>query len=303
MGAANQLTLDAANKAYRAIFDQELALQGEGPVVSLTAMKTRSKAKTVEYDFLHAFDEMREWVGERAIANMGVESFTIPNVKYESSLKVDRVDAESDSLGLYEPVVRGMVQAYFRKRRSLIVNLLTNGATAGNNSYDGVTFFNNAHPHDGNGSTQDNYDTSTALTGANFDAAVQKMALLTDHRGNPMDIMPTHLIVGPALAATARNLFQVSTAYETDKAGDNPWFSAVQVVVEPLLGSATSWYLIDGSKTLKPFILQDADDLEFHSLNSIEDEFVVMNDSFFYGTRARMGAGYGFWQLAYRADT
>jgi phage major head subunit gpT-like protein len=310
MGAANQLTLDAANKAYRAIFDQELSMTGEGEIVSVAAMKTRSKAKTVEYDFLHAFDEMREWVGERALANMAVESFTIPNVKYESSLKVDRVDAESDSLGLYEPVVRGMVQAYWRKRRTVIANLLLNGATTGNNSYDGVTFFNNAHPSDGEGATQDNYDTSTGLTGANFDVAVKKMELLVDHRGNPMDVRPTHLIVGPALRATARNLFGVATDFAAagggsnlSNGGDNPYFGAVSVIVEPKLGSSTAWYLIDASKSIKPFILQDADDLEMHTLNSIEDEFVVMNDAFFYGTRARFGAGYGLWQLAYRADT
>lgn len=300
---ANQLTLDAANKVFKALFNTELELAGgDGPLIDALVMKTRSKAKVVEYDFLNSFDEMREWVGERKIANMAAESFTIANVKYESSMTVDRVDAESDSLGLYAPKVAGMVGAYYRKRRSLIAGLLTGGATAGNNSYDGVSFFNNAHPHDGTGADQDNYDAGTALTGANFDAAVLKMSEWTDHRGNPLGISPTHLIIGPKLRATARNLFQVGTAYETDKAGDNPWFGAVTIIVEPYI-TTQSWFLIDASKSLKPLILQDGDDLELSSLNSVEDEFVIMNDKFFYGTRARFGVGYGMWQLAYRADT
>lgn len=305
MSTANQVTLDAANKTFRALFNEELSQRGEGEIVGAAAMFTQSKAKTVEYDWLNGFDEMREWVGERQIANMAVESHTIPNVKYESSMVVDRVDVESDSLGLYGPKVSSMVEGYFRKRRSLVANLLINGATSGNNSYDGVSFFNAAHPSDGNGSTQSNYDTSTALTGANFDAAVQQMEQLVDHRGNPMDIQPDTLVVGPALRATARNLFGVASdfgaAATPSGAPDNPYYQAVRVIVEPYI-TGSNWYLFDTSKALKPFIVQDADMLELSTLNSVNDEFVIMNDSFFYGTRARFGVGYGLWQLAYRAD-
>ena len=302
MSTANQTTLDAANKVFRALFTEELSQRGEGEIVNAAAMRTSSKAKTVEYDWLNSFDELREWVGERQIANMAVESHTIPNVKYESSMTVDRVDVESDSLGLYGPKVASMVEAYFRKRRSLIADLLNNGATAGNTGYDGVTFFNAAHPSDGNGATQGNYVTATALTGTTFDAAVATMEALVDHRGNPMDILPDTIVVGSALRATARNLFGVATDFGNSNAGSNPYFGAVKVIVDPLI-SAGAWYLLDTSKALKPMILQDADNLELSSLNSIDDEFVVMNDAFFYGTRSRFGVGYGLWQLAYRADT
>jgi len=301
MSTANQIQLDAANKTIRALFNAELSAQGEGEIVNAACMRTRSKSKTVEYNFMLAFDELREWVGERQIANLSVESFTIPNVKYESSLVVDRVDVEADNLGLYGPAVAERVSAYYRKRRSVVASLLSNGATTGNNSYDGVTFFNASHPSDGNGAVQSNLKAGSALTGANYDAGVLAMALLVDHRGNPMDIVPDTLVIAPQLAATARNLFQLSTAYGTDLAGDNPWFGAIKnIIVEPLLGTSTSWYLLDTSKGLKPLILQDADDFELQTLKSADDEFVIMNDAYFYGTRSRFGAGYGMWQLAQR---
>ena len=177
-----------------------------------------------------------------------------------------------------------------------------NGATAGNNSYDGVSFFNASHPSDGTGAAQSNFDTATVLSGANYDAAVLQMEQLVDHRGNPMDITPDTLVIGPALRATARNLFQMQTAYGTDLAGDNPWFGAVKTIIVEQYISGSNWYLLDTSKALRPFILQDADDLELSHLKSIDDEFVIMNDAFFYGTRSRFGVGYGLWQLAYRAN-
>ncbi len=303
MSTANQTQLDAANKTIRALFTQELTLRGEGQIVDALAMRTRSKAKNVEYNFMLAFDELHEWIGEREIANLSVESFTIPNVKYESSLVVDRVDVESDSLGLYGPAVAERVQGYFRKRRALIAALLTGGATSGNNSYDGVSFFNASHPHDGEGSAQSNLSTSTALTGANFDAVALIMEQRVDHRGSPMDIKPDTLVIGSALRSTARNLFGMSTAYTATFAGDNPWFGAVDnIIVEPLI-SGTNWYLFDTKHGLNSLILQDADDFELQTLASATDEFVIMNDGFFYGTRSRFGVGYGMWQLAHRANS
>lgn len=302
MSTARQVQLDAANKVFKALFVAELTLGGEGDLVGATAMKTRSKAKVVEYNWLNGFDELREWVGERHIANMAHESFTITNVKYESSMTVDRVDVETDSLGLYGPQLSGMVAGYHKKRRQLIASLLLNGHVAGNNCYDGGEFFDGAHPSDGNGSTQSNYDATTALTSTTFDAAVLNMEQLVDHRGTPMDIQPDTIIVGPTKRATCRNLFQMATIYATDFAGDNPWFNAVKVIVDPYI-TDNSWYLVDTSKTLRPFILQDADDLELQTLKSIEDEFVIMHDAFFYGTRSRFAVGYGLWQTIYKAGT
>lgn len=304
---ANQLQIDAATRTIKAIFDDELQLVGEGALLQL-AMRTRSKAKTVDYHFLHSFDEMREWVGPRKVADFKAESFTIPNITYESSVHVDRVDVESDSIGLYEPKVRNMPQAYNRKRRRMIAALITSGHNAANKSYDGVSFFNAAHPND-DGTTQRNYRTGFSLTGENFDAVVQEMQEYKDHRGEPLDITPTHIVVGPKLRATARNLFQVTTDFAgsnpdaaavTSNAGSNPYFGAVTVIVDPYI-TDESWTVVDTSKALKPFVLQDADDLEMQVIDSNDAEYVINNDGYFYGTRARWGVGYGFWQLAFKS--
>jgi len=296
---ADQSILDAANKVFRAIFLDQLDQEGDGELVSLGTMTTRSKAKTVEYDWLMDFAQMDEWVGERDIASFKARNYSVPNVKYQGALSVDRVDVESDELGLYEARFRALPNAHFRKRRSLLADLLLNGDAAGSLGYDGVPFFSQAHPDEDGSGTQSNLaDATTPLTKDNFDAAAQQMAELVNQKGEPLDVLPSVIVVGPANYSTARDLFEIATL---SGGGENPTFQAVRVVREPYI-TDNSWYLLDTNQVLRPFILQEADDLELQTLTSIDDEYVIMNDAFFYGLRARYALAYGFWQLAFKAD-
>src|SRR5690606_21164971 len=99
---------------------------------------------------------------------------------------------------------------------------------------------------------------NTELTADNFDAAVEAMASLVNHKGEPLDINPTIIVVGPQNYSNARNIFEVASLAT---GGDNPTYQSVRVVREPYI-TDTSWYLFDTSKALKPFIKQEADDLE-----------------------------------------
>lgn len=66
-------------------------------------------------------------------------------------------------------------------------------------------------------------------------------------------------------------------------------------------GAAAPWYLFDTSRMFKPLILQVRKAPEMQ-LPQMTDESVRESDVFKYGTRARYAAGYGFWQLAHRAE-
>lgn len=67
-------------------------------------------------------------------------------------------------------------------------------------------------------------------------------------------------------------------------------------------GTGLPWFLLDTSKALKPMILQIRKDYEFQNLNSKDDERVIMQDEFLYGIRARLNAGFGFWQTAFASQ-
>jgi phage major head subunit gpT-like protein len=64
-------------------------------------------------------------------------------------------------------------------------------------------------------------------------------------------------------------------------------------------GAGSAWYLLDGSRALKPLVFQKREPYSFQSLTNMNDENVFMRNEYIYGVRARANAGYGLWQLIY----
>lgn len=64
-------------------------------------------------------------------------------------------------------------------------------------------------------------------------------------------------------------------------------------------GSNPTWFLIDDSHAIKPFILQQRKAAVFTSMDRIDDESVFTRKQFRYGVDGRWNAGYGLWQQAY----
>ena len=67
-------------------------------------------------------------------------------------------------------------------------------------------------------------------------------------------------------------------------------------------GAETSWYLLDATRPLKPFIFQKRKDYNFVSLDSETDANVFFRKEFIYGSDARVNAGFGLWQLAHKSS-
>lgn len=66
-----------------------------------------------------------------------------------------------------------------------------------------------------------------------------------------------------------------------------------------LSGDQHAWYLICGSRAMKPILHQTRVAYQFQAMDRMDDEHVFMLDAFRYGIRGRGNAGYGLWQLAY----
>lgn len=64
-------------------------------------------------------------------------------------------------------------------------------------------------------------------------------------------------------------------------------------------GAGTAWYLLDTSRAVRPIIWQEREKYEFQQLTQENSEYVFLNDSYLYGIRARVNAGFGLWQMAY----
>ena len=63
-------------------------------------------------------------------------------------------------------------------------------------------------------------------------------------------------------------------------------------------GSSTAWYLIDLSKSLKPFIFQQREALKMEAITNPNSEYVFTNDAYMFGSSWRGAFCYGFWQQA-----
>jgi phage major head subunit gpT-like protein len=67
-------------------------------------------------------------------------------------------------------------------------------------------------------------------------------------------------------------------------------------------GSSPSWYLIDTSQVLRPFIFQRRRPFVLTPRLSLTDPSVFDRNEFQWGTDGRCNAGYGLWQFAFRSD-
>ena len=64
-------------------------------------------------------------------------------------------------------------------------------------------------------------------------------------------------------------------------------------------GASAAWFLIDDSKSVKPFIYQEREAFKFVSKDNPDDDNVFMRKQFIYGVDGRNNAGVALWQLIF----
>lgn len=60
-----------------------------------------------------------------------------------------------------------------------------------------------------------------------------------------------------------------------------------------------AWFLLDTTRPLKPFIMQERRPYALKKLTNENDENVFMRDEFLYGVDARLNVGFAFWQQVF----
>lgn len=138
----NQAALQGIGQSFSTIFAEAFAgVESQAEQVATVVPSTGSE---VNYKWLGSFPNMREWVGERAIANLKAFDFTVKNKSFESTIDVDRDDIEDDQIGVYRPMIQGLAHAAGIHPDQLLFQLLKLGFTQ--KCYDGQYFFDTDHP-------------------------------------------------------------------------------------------------------------------------------------------------------------
>ncbi len=260
------------------------------------------------YKWLGATPKMREWGTGRLARGIRTESYDISNQKYESTIEVDRDEIDDDQTGQIKIRVNEIAVQAATHKDFLVSDLLKNGATSGFNSYDGVSFFNDAHASGASGN-QDNKLAATTTTDPNnpttaefkkaLTAAIAALLGFKNDQGDPLSITATGLacVVPPSMYLTA--LEAVSATLVGNNS--NILQGAARVIAYPwLAGAPTKFYTLKLDVIIRPFIFQNRSPIEFNALDENSDEG-FRREKFLYGVRARYAVTYGHW--AYATET
>jgi phage major head subunit gpT-like protein len=269
-----------------------------------TRIASMSDAET--YKWLGTVPKMREWGTGRLAKGLRTESYSIENLKYESTIEVDRDEIADDRTGQIRIRVGELAQRAATHKDYLISQLLINGATGGYTSYDGATFFASTHAS-GSSGNQNNDLTFAAAAGSNepttdefkgaLKQAIATMLSFKDDQGEPLPLTTGGLVcvVPPTMLFTALEAVNATVINQTS----NVLEGAARVISLPWLTSATTWYLLKTDGVVRSFIFQDREPVEFGALTeNSEDGF--KREKLLFGVRARYRMAYGYWQYAVR---
>lgn len=127
----------------------------------------RSNKKTEVHPYIGASPAAEQITDEWTFRPVFSTSITLTNLKFGAGVQITEDDWDDDAVGGFPQMVQGMGDEAVLLPNALLVDLLINGDVAGNNSYDGQTFFSTTHAAIGQmQSTQSNIYVGTGTTAA-----------------------------------------------------------------------------------------------------------------------------------------
>lgn len=111
------------------------------------AMAVTSTTRVEDYGWLGELPRIREWLGDRVIGNLRVQTYNVKNRKFEATVAVPRDDVADDREGLFAPLIENMGRDAAMHPDELLFDLLAAGFDASKGlAYDGQFFFDTDHP-------------------------------------------------------------------------------------------------------------------------------------------------------------
>jgi len=146
-GVSGALIINAANlgdmfKGFQTRFNE--GFRNATPQWDQIATLVPSTTASERYGWLGQFPMLREWLGDRQIANLEAHDYTLKNRKFESTVAVPKDTIEDDQYGVYSPLFDEMGYAAATHPDELVFDLLNNGFSQ--LAYDGQYFFDTDHP-------------------------------------------------------------------------------------------------------------------------------------------------------------
>jgi phage major head subunit gpT-like protein len=236
------------------------------------------------HSWLEQIKGIHEWIGERNIRNLTIGQLTVTNRDFENTIAVRRNDIEDDQYGMFAPLIGMMGSDAEQIWKKLALAALTgNGLWA-----DGNAFFCSGRIL---GDSTITNAVTTALSKTAVEAGLAAMQGWTLHGGEPADVAPECLIVGPSLEGTARLICEavlVNDGNNVQVSNVSPARRLKLLIDNTLVGAnAAKWY-ITGRKGGIPVVCVQKRKLPVLTrMDRDTDENVFMRNEYLYGTDCR----------------
>lgn len=243
-----------------------------------------SGAATV-HAWLEQIKGIHEWVGDRVIANIALGKLTVTNRDFENTVSIKRNELEDDQYGMFAPLI-GMMGA---DADSLWIKLGVE-ALVGNGTWaDGNPFFCSGRKL---GDSTVTNAVTTALSKAAVETGIAAMRGWTLYGGEPAEVTPRLLVVGPSLEATAKAICEAEI--EANAGGTlavsnvSPARSLTVRVDARLVGThASDWYILGEKGGIPSVAVQRRKLPKLTRCDRDEDPEAFMKGVYLYGTDAR----------------
>lgn len=287
------------------------------PLLDNIASNIPSNTRDQRYPFVQALSgAMRQWVGERQTQNVVVDGFVVTNLRYENTLAIQVDDLMDDQYSVYSNMLIPNLARHAKLLPDQQIANVINGNQVG---FDGVTFFNSAHPIDPSGlttGTQSNIVTTNPLNATGLAKAQAVMMGLKGPDGLPMGSYGNVILVPPSLKFAADTIanssyFPINQNGQTGVFGSasNVFQGQYTVVASPWItdtGDPTTaaWYLLDcRNKQLCPFFWQMRMAPQLVQLVNPDNSLVFMQDRIYMGVKMRGAAAPSLWFKAVKSTT
>lgn len=294
-----------AKISFRATFMDYLESGSDpaGKSIMPAVMETKSNGASEEYVFIGDLPGFEEWKDERKMGGLAAHKITVTNKNWASGVPIHRNEIMDDKLQIVSKRLEGLANKARRHKDALLMKLLINGfsgtafpETGDGTCYTQKTFFATDHSLEGGSATISNRLTS-AFSETAVEAAIQAMTEYTTWDGaDPLDITPTHVIVGPKNMWKAYRLFgqQVTVRTAGDGGESNIHAGRLQVIVSPrLIGTYDDyWFLGAFGEVMKPLIFQDREPITTAAQVDWSSDDMFKRGKMNFGAQARYGAGY-----------
>lgn len=224
-------------------------------------------------------------------------SLTVTALDWDITVFISHNAMMDDRTSTLDNRVRSAGANFNRHMNALVFRALNAGdASTYGLTYDGLTFFNDAHKDPGAAyqTGQDNkFD--LALDATNFETVYVAAQTYRDDQGEFVGYMPNLLVVPPQLKYEAAQLADNAMLFGTPNNDINPWSGSIRYIESPYLDS-TAWFLVAASETIKPLMLVMREQPSLQS--AWFDPERPDGGHYMFKFFARYNVAYGDWRLA-----